>query len=463
MIQSLTYDSVVAQRRRCSSIVQRREIRTLSNEERTKFINAVLRLHERESDNEPSINDRLTRIHLSVSREAHGRAHFLPWHRAFLREFEIALQRIDPSIAIPYWDWAHDSQAPHLSPIWRNDWFGGNGRRSDNCVVNGPFRNWRPLYPQPHCLRRNWDRGNSISPFHSPEAIEEIVQDPNKSFDEFRDELEAVPHGRVHTSIGGDMEGMSSPNDPLFLLHHAFVDKIWADWQETRSNRMGEYNGVNFDNSRAHLDDRLWPLNYRVRDVMNTRDLCYTYAPFNDNSRRSRARRHSLVERYDESSDVQVDIQNVNENTSNTIERLEQEVAATVNEAKTVVFAQNDIITPKWDCDTEIFALKHVKPVPDDWLKRQQHNITSARRTEAILFQAIEKANRKPDYISPAAPINHPDILSRIISDNNNLVATLADRRIEIDLQPVKNTTVAIQNILDCVFSELSKTKYQDK
>lgn len=23
---------------------------------------------------------------------------------------------------------------------------------------------------------------------------------------------------------------MTSPNDPVFWLHHAFLDKIWADW-----------------------------------------------------------------------------------------------------------------------------------------------------------------------------------------------------------------------------------------
>ena len=23
----------------------------------------------------------------------------------------------------------------------------------------------------------------------------------------------------------------TSPNDPVFFLHHCFVDKIWADWQ----------------------------------------------------------------------------------------------------------------------------------------------------------------------------------------------------------------------------------------
>ncbi|MBL9174490.1 MAG: tyrosinase family protein [Verrucomicrobiales bacterium] len=39
-------------------------------------------------------------------------------------------------------------------------------------------------------------------------------------------------HGRVHLWIGGNMSSSSSPNDPLFWLHHANLDRIWAEWQD---------------------------------------------------------------------------------------------------------------------------------------------------------------------------------------------------------------------------------------
>jgi hypothetical protein len=35
----------------------------------------------------------------------------------------------------------------------------------------------------------------------------------------------------VHRWIGGDMLSMTSPNDPIFFLHHSNVDRIWAKWQ----------------------------------------------------------------------------------------------------------------------------------------------------------------------------------------------------------------------------------------
>jgi len=44
--------------------------------------------------------------------------------------------------------------------------------------------------------------------------------------------LEEVWHNGVHCSIGGYMCNSASPYDPVFFAHHAFVDKIWYDWQE---------------------------------------------------------------------------------------------------------------------------------------------------------------------------------------------------------------------------------------
>ncbi len=41
-------------------------------------------------------------------------------------------------------------------------------------------------------------------------------------------------HNRVHVWVGGQMATGVSPNDPVFWLHHAFVDKLWADWRARR-------------------------------------------------------------------------------------------------------------------------------------------------------------------------------------------------------------------------------------
>ncbi|MFM8251366.1 MAG: tyrosinase family protein [Planctomycetota bacterium] len=39
-------------------------------------------------------------------------------------------------------------------------------------------------------------------------------------------------HNDVHNWIGGDMRTGASPNDPVFFLHHANIDRMWHAWQE---------------------------------------------------------------------------------------------------------------------------------------------------------------------------------------------------------------------------------------
>jgi len=39
-------------------------------------------------------------------------------------------------------------------------------------------------------------------------------------------------HSAAHLSLGGDIANLShSPNDPLFLLLHGQLDRLWAAWQ----------------------------------------------------------------------------------------------------------------------------------------------------------------------------------------------------------------------------------------
>ncbi|KAK6024595.1 hypothetical protein OSTOST_09595, partial [Ostertagia ostertagi] len=55
---------------------------------------------------------------------------------------EIALRRVDPSLALPYWDSTLDETLPNpaQSCIWGNELMGTQG--SDGSVRTGAFRNW---------------------------------------------------------------------------------------------------------------------------------------------------------------------------------------------------------------------------------------------------------------------------------------------------------------------------------
>jgi len=97
--------------------------------------------------------------------------------------------------------------------------------------------------------------------------------------------------------VGGHMLAMTSPNDPIFFLHHANVDRLWAKWQ---INHPGDSNYPTTGNSGHALNDLMWPWDggasstnsaraqpfmplvdatdlRRPRDVLDIEALNYTY------------------------------------------------------------------------------------------------------------------------------------------------------------------------------------------
>jgi tyrosinase len=197
---------------------------------------------------------------------AHSGPAFLPWHREFIRKFELDLQGKQTGITLPYWNWAQDSGLPDPknTPIWQN-FLGGNGDSNDNWIVkSGPFAvgNWiiADENGQPSSTGNN-PRGGLQRAFGQVPGIDTLptLNDVNNALGEFpfdawpwnplssnhdkrtsfRNKLEGLEeqnnpvelHNRLHVWVGGSMEPFTSPNDPVFFLHHCYVDRIWDRWQ----------------------------------------------------------------------------------------------------------------------------------------------------------------------------------------------------------------------------------------
>ena len=191
---------------------------------------------------------------------AHRGPVFCPWHRFMLRQLELNLQRVlsDASFGLPYWDWAADGQKTpalqKLSKVWSADAMGGSG----SPVTTGPFGflasdaaafrvrieadvNGR-LVQTNHGLRRTLGVQTSRLPNKSDVsgAVSLTPYDAppwSTSSAGFRNRLEgwAPPsppalHNRVHVWVGGDMLPSTSPNDPVFFMHHCNVDRLWEAW-----------------------------------------------------------------------------------------------------------------------------------------------------------------------------------------------------------------------------------------
>ena len=67
----------------------------------------------------------------------------------------------------------------------------------------------------------------------------------------------------------------TSPNDPVFFLHHCFVDKMWADWRA--QNPSQGYAPVSGGPAGHNLNDAMFPWTTRPADVLDHHALGYQY------------------------------------------------------------------------------------------------------------------------------------------------------------------------------------------
>jgi len=169
---------------------------------------------------------------------------FLAWHRRYILRFEQQLQQVDPSVTLPYWD-----------PI---------GSPNLPAPLNTPafVANWG--------LVRHWDAS------FLPVAGDLTSVLTRTAFAPFQVALERL-HGGVHIAVGGansansgQMAGSNSPADPIFWLHHANIDRIWAGWQQTHAGQ-----------DPANVNETLKPspiISGKVSAYLSIAALGYAYA-----------------------------------------------------------------------------------------------------------------------------------------------------------------------------------------
>lgn len=268
----------------CEGTRRRKEIRKLTPTEVKEWQDAVLELIN-ERDTEPlGFWDSLVRLHQTYAREAHGGSYFLPWHRLFLLVLENEIRaRGRPNFALPYWDWSVDANDAALSDIWDASLVGGansaSGRGRGRPIPNGAFKNIKARFGRPHKVLRNFTSGSpgSIFQFLSKDGLDMIIE--SDTFETFAISTE-VAHGIVHVGIGGDMlSTRTSPNDPVFYLHHAFVDYIYSRRQKLFG--ADDFGGIHFfgnkpRKAKANFVFRAFDL--PVRDGFST--PCVEYVPY---------------------------------------------------------------------------------------------------------------------------------------------------------------------------------------
>lgn len=322
----------------------RTEFRKMSNQDRKSFTDAITCLKQTptsvDGNQYPGVKsryDEYVATHINMTMQIHVTADFLAWHRNFIWEWENDLiNTCGYTGNLPYWDWARDAYAPHESEVFNGDEFslGSDGAyiadRDDTylglmdvtfppgtgggCVHSGPFSggdfsNLGPLDSpygdnvendydfNPRCLVRDLNsffssRYNTYANVTQLLLGQTTIQYFQAEMQGFVGDNKLGIHGAGHWLGGGPSQMQdfhSSPNDPIFFLHHAMVDRVWAIWQALDSkNRQEAIYGTSTLNDsppspEKHLSDSIAfgfaGQNEIFGDLMDTLGgkFCYRY------------------------------------------------------------------------------------------------------------------------------------------------------------------------------------------
>ncbi|KAI2463914.1 Di-copper centre-containing protein [Annulohypoxylon bovei var. microspora] len=219
--------------------------------------------------------DDFTYIHINQTNIIHQSGYLLPWHRLFLWQIEKALrEECGYKGHLPYWDVPRFSEDQTKSKLFDGSMtsFGGNGAfvphdprkviipglvisnftlpkpagTGGGCVTDGPFQNFTislgPVVkevidpankygyePNSRCLSRDFYDGASKGVLNWANATTIVKSNTIK---ELRNNIEDLWHLNSHTFVGAEAaDPFSTPNDPVFYLLHAQIDRLWAIWQ----------------------------------------------------------------------------------------------------------------------------------------------------------------------------------------------------------------------------------------
>ncbi|XP_077978907.1 tyrosinase-like [Glandiceps talaboti] len=268
----------------------------------------------------------------------HGGPAFFTFHRLLLMSFERMVQQIneDDDFAIPYWDWSEASNCD----ICTDQYLGGN-TASPPFFVTGDFGGWESLCDksivaddefckyddavQKPSITRN--PGGRVFPFlentyklpsrHAvlyslsigtfdriPEGRVGLSRRWKMSPCSFRNTLEGFAESEGQTGIVGQthkqlhnlvhyyMNGTitytnSAPNDPLFYVHHANVDRIGEKWIRRYKASPEDFptEGAPVGHAGESHVCCIFPV-WKNKDLLVKSDtLGYTYDDIDDNGR----------------------------------------------------------------------------------------------------------------------------------------------------------------------------------
>jgi tyrosinase len=239
----------------------------------------------------------------------HQSWYFLPWHRGYLIALE---QHVRAEIvnlngpaawALPYWDYFGTADEFKIPPAFTQKTLpDGTANPLLVSARYGPDNDGNIFVPtrsviqhQPH-MSFNGDAvsddalANGLFTGTDEDTPPPGFGGPKTGFSHDADtsgNLENDPHNLVHVYVGGSRGLMSDPGtaalDPIFYLHHANVDRLWARWNKDKNNQnpvdQGWLNGPTAHAERVFVmprpDGTSWT--FTPQEMMDLGKVDYTY------------------------------------------------------------------------------------------------------------------------------------------------------------------------------------------
>ncbi|XP_035288042.1 tyrosinase-like isoform X1 [Anguilla anguilla] len=250
---------------------------------------------------------------------AHWAPAFLPWHRVYLLSWEHEIRKLtgDFSFTIPYWDWkdALDCEVctdelmggrnllkpDHISPAsvfssWKVICSQAAEYNSRGVLCNGTGEG--PLLRNPG--NQNRDVVSRLPTSADVEFTLSLEQYDTSPMDisanmSFRNTLEGFGnpqtgqgnsaqrwmHAAVHAYMNGSMSSVQgSANDPIFFLHHSFVDSIYEQWLRRHQPPRSQYPRANapIGHNDGYFMVPFITLHRNGDYFLSSKDLGYEYA-----------------------------------------------------------------------------------------------------------------------------------------------------------------------------------------
>ncbi len=239
----------------------------------------------------------------------HGSWYFFPWHRGYLMALEAQLRQdiIDlggpADWALPYWNYfgGEDASQYPMPPAFAETALPDGSDNPLFVAMRYGANNDRKIYiPTPAGSAAMGDPGftvtedalsNDLYSGTNPQTPAPGFGGPETGFEHRGGDhgnLEKDPHDLVHVAIGGGFSRtnfglMSNPGtaalDPVFYLHHANIDRLWAVWNAGGNSNPTSADWLNGPVDRPFVmpDPAGQPWSYTPMQVQNLASLNYTY------------------------------------------------------------------------------------------------------------------------------------------------------------------------------------------